>query len=148
LLHLHFVGKAETDRDDRARQMKRWRLVEQLAPGTKVGFFSRSKNWQYYGMFGTRLQYVPQRIEADGRPYEDLHLHWRQTRPTWWNEPRTRAGDDYVEQLCRVGLDAMLLGKKSTQQWAARYRMLKRSPRAQLEAQNRDAALFSLRCRQ
>lgn len=145
-LFVHFSHKEVLDRAERDAQMQRWLAVEALPAGTRVTWITRFRSWQYYGMFGRRLQLVPYRIDRDGSVDRPLHLDWRTTRPTWWAPAvRKKIGRDFVERLREQGLQAVLFFRKTKKaRWGRRYQLVERSPHAKLIHKDERSVLFAL----
>lgn len=126
-------------------QLARWQLVERLPPGTRVACLSDKYAWQYFGLFGKTLQYVPLSINRRGELAQPLHANWRRERPRWWVRKRERKTiGNFVETLRQSRVEAILLIRAKKRSFSKQYRELIRSPHAKRIARERGAVLFSI----
>ncbi len=75
-----------------------WRSLEALPADARVAWFG-PQTYQYYPVFGRRLQLEPVQVSWHGGPTTPLAVRWRRgERPPWW----TSGAPDPVlpEQLC------------------------------------------------
>ena len=75
--------------ENRGPVTKGWRALEDLPEASRVAWFGVG-DYEYYPLFGRRLNLVPVKVLGDGTLHEPLHERWRRdpqgTR--WWERDR------------------------------------------------------------
>jgi hypothetical protein len=118
-----------------------WRFLEDLPDGARVTWLGPG-NFDYYPLFGRRLDLVPCIVGDDGRPYR--HLHERPRHERQWGPPVAVSLDHVVENLAAARVEYVLVTRGPDGTWTPHRKLLLDSGRATVVKQNESAALLKL----
>lgn len=96
-----------------------WRGLEALPDGARIAWFGPA-GYQYYPIFGRRLQFVPCALRIDGLSYEPLHERWLRdpAQTAWWSKGRGVIDlNRLVENLVTNGVDYIFVTKWRSDKW-------------------------------
>jgi hypothetical protein len=99
-----------------------WSGLQTLPAGSCVTYFGPVR-YQYYPLFGRRLQLVPCSVGLNGRIEIPLYKRWRQdpTIVRWWEGKAERVeernANDAVANLSEAGVDYVLTVKSGKERW-------------------------------
>jgi hypothetical protein len=107
-----------------------WRALETLPDGSRIAWFGPAA-YQYYAVFGRRLQFVPRPVEFDGSPYQPLHEAWRRDHFSWWSDAETSNLSPLVANLIASQVNYVLVTKWNLDAWPPQQHVLATSDQAQ-----------------
>ncbi len=106
-----------------------WQALEKLQAGARVVWFGPAA-YQYYPLFGRRLQLVPVALNYDGSPQRPLHELFRREPIQWWNDDRDdRDLRDMAPNLIAAGVGYVLVSKWNLDKWPSQHEALANSGR-------------------
>ena len=122
-----------------------WRAVERLPDGASIAWFGPTA-YQYYPLYGRRLQFSPCPVNADGSAYEHLHERWLRHADgfRWWGGEREPELDDLLENLRRSGAEYVFVTKWQGDHWPPQQAVLAGSGQAHCEYDDGYSAIWRL----
>ena len=128
------------------RSGKIWQGIETLPDGARLAYFGPS-SFEYYPLFGRRLQFVPCKVNSEGLPYVPLHHRWR-TDPeniSWWGKKHTKpAFEDLMTNLANADVDYVLIARPQKGKWPRQQTILEESQRTQRVSGNEHFTVWKI----
>ena len=109
-----------------------WQKIDMLPVGSKVTAFGPLA-YCYYPHFGRHFQLCPQPLLASLKPYQPLHLRWKNdpAHTVWWPKVAVADSNTWMDGLIQSGAEYILVQRSSDGPWPQPDEILRRFDNAE-----------------